>query len=120
MAGSGFRSPEKASLQGVPYGAAMMIKLTGFDQLARKLDEAAKAVAALEGEIASVKFDPIDPISIERAIEEMYARIDAKIEPWAANPLVAQLVDGLKERCREGILERAANARLGVVNNDGR
>ena len=38
--------------------------------------------------------------------------IDAKIEPWAGNPLVAQVADGMKEQYRDAIVERAAEARL--------
>jgi hypothetical protein len=89
-----------------------MIKVTGFDALTRQLDQAMKAFTALDGEIANVRFDPEDPGSIAAAVATAHAAIDEKASPYANNPLVAQVVDGLKESIRENILERAAAARL--------
>lgn len=55
-----------------------MLKMTGFDGLAKKMDEAAKALSNLDGEIATVSCDPKDPISIERAIQQVCATIEKK------------------------------------------
>lgn len=88
-----------------------MIKISGLDTLSKQLEEAQQALGELEGEL-SVSFDPDDPASIEAAIQEADASIDAKVEPWADNPLVVQAVTGLKEQYRQAIIDRAAAARL--------
>ena len=59
----------------------------GLDEFARKIEELQKAVAELDGEIASVKFDLDDPESIERAIQELNAAIDAKVAHYARNDI---------------------------------
>jgi hypothetical protein len=88
-----------------------MIKISGLDTLTKQLEEAEKAIEQLEGEL-SISFDPNDPASIEAAIQEADAAIDSKAERWAENPLVAQVVCGLKEQYRQVIIDRAAAARL--------
>lgn len=87
--------------------------LKGFDALTRKLKEAEKVAAELDGDLASVNFDPADPASIENAIQELYSVIDAKIAGYERNDLVQQIADGLKENGRNAILKKAATARLG-------
>ncbi|CEH91657.1 hypothetical protein [Xanthomonas citri] len=89
-----------------------MIKISGLDKLARQLEQAQQAFADMDGELGTVNFDPNDPASIEAAIQQVETMIDAKIEPWAGNPLVAQVADGMKEQYRDAIIERAAEARL--------
>lgn len=89
-----------------------MIKISGLDQLSRQLEQAQKAIAAIEGDLGTVNFDPNDPGSIETAIQQAEALIDAKVRPWAENPLVAQVVASLKEQYRKTIIDRAAEARL--------
>ncbi len=89
-----------------------MITVTGFDQLAQQLDDAQKALAALGDELGTVSFDPNDPTSIETAILNMEATIDDRIGEYASNPIIAPLAKQLKEKYREGIIERAAVARL--------
>lgn len=88
-----------------------MIKISGLDTLSKQLEEAQKTLAELEGEL-SVHFNPGDPASIEAAIQEAEAVVDSKVGSAAGNPLVAQMVEGLKEQYRQSILDRAAAARL--------
>lgn len=88
-----------------------MIKISGLDTLTQQLEEAQKTLAELEGEL-SVHFNPSDPASIEAAIQEAEAAVDSKVGSAAENPLVAQMVEGLKEQYRQAILDRAAAARL--------
>jgi len=88
------------------------IKITGLDQLQRKLDEASQAFQALDGEIDTLSFNPNDPASIDHAVHEMEAAIDSKAAPYNGNSLVESVVQELKERYRSAILERAAAARL--------
>jgi cell division protein ZapA (FtsZ GTPase activity inhibitor) len=89
-----------------------MFKIEGLDKLTRDLDAAQKALGELNGELGSVSMDPHDPASIEAAIQEAARLIDERVAPYASNPLVAQLVESIKENQREGLLERAAAARL--------
>ncbi|MCR6496280.1 hypothetical protein LJB71_08650 [Thermomonas sp. S9] len=89
-----------------------MIKITGLDELTRQLDQAQAAIDEIDGDLGTVSFDPHDPASIEAAIQQAKVLIDGKVQPWADNPLVAQLADGLKEQYRNAIIERAAEARL--------
>lgn len=89
-----------------------MIKISGLEQLTRQLEQAQQALGEIDGELGSVSFNPHDPASIDAAIQQADALLDAKLAPWAENPLVAQLIDGLKEQYRQAIVERAAASRL--------
>lgn len=88
------------------------MKITGFDKLNRQLEDAQKAISELDGELGSVTFTPDDPASIESAIQQVESIIDERVGRYASNPFVAPLIEGLKEQYREGIIERAAAARL--------
>lgn len=73
----------------------------GFDKLQRQLQQAQRAVAGLDGEIAEIEFDPGDQASVEAAIRQMEQAIDTKVGQNAANnPLVHQIVQGLKDQYR--------------------
>lgn len=89
-----------------------MFKMTGLDALSRELNDAQKALSELDGDLAQVSFDPEDPASIERAIQQVETAIDEKIEPYSRNEIVVSIAEELKENARETILERAAAARL--------
>lgn len=89
-----------------------MIKITGLDQLTRRLDDLQKAVASLDGELGTVKFDPQDPGSIEAAIQQMTQMIDERLGSYASEPMVEAMVSQAKEHFRTAIIERAAAARL--------
>ncbi|TCO82777.1 hypothetical protein EV699_104169 [Plasticicumulans lactativorans] len=89
-----------------------MFKIDGLDKLTRQLEQAQQALEEFDGELGTVNFDPNDPASIEAAIQQANATLEAKVSPWVDDPLVAQMVDGMKEQFREAIIERAAAARL--------
>ena len=93
--------------------------ISGLDTLNRQLADAQSALEALDGELGSVSFDPNDPASIELAIQSVGTTIDEKVAPFADNPVIAPLVEGMKEQYREAIINRAAEARLteGAENN---
>ncbi len=94
--------------------------ISGLDTLSRQLADAQMALEALDGELGTVSFDPNDPGSIEVAIQNVGAIIDEKVAPFANNPVISQLVDDMKEKYREAIIERASEARLlKEVENDG-
>ena len=89
-----------------------MFKISGLDQLTKQLEQAQQAIEEIDGELGTVTFDPNDPASIDSAIQQANATLDAKVALWANNPLVAQLIEGVKEQFRESIIQRAAAARL--------
>lgn len=86
-----------------------MIK--GLDELSRKMKELEKAIAALDGEIGSVNFDPSDPQSIEVAIQKMEQAVDERVGDYSRNDMIEGIVSEIKERYRHAILERASEAR---------
>jgi hypothetical protein len=86
--------------------------ISGLNTLSRQLADAQSALEALDGELGSVSFDPNDPASIELAIQNVWLIIDEKVVPFADNPVVSPLVEGMKEQYREAIINRAAEARL--------
>ncbi len=88
------------------------IKITGLDRLQRQLEEAGRAFQALDGDVATLSFNPDDPASIDRAIHDMEAAVDSKAAPYSGNSLVESVVEQLKENYRSALLERAAAARL--------
>ena len=89
-----------------------MSKDSGFDGLSRQLDEARQALSSIDGELGTITFDPNDPGAIEAAIQQMETILDERLASYSANPIVGPLLVGLKEKYREGIIERAAAARL--------
>lgn len=99
-----------------------MFKIEGLDKLQRQLKDAERAFQELDGELGSVTFDPHDPASIEHAVHEMTRMIDDRVGGYASNPIVGPLVDEMKVKYREAIVEKAATERLkseaGVKNGD--
>jgi hypothetical protein len=88
-----------------------MVKITGLDSLQRQFKDAQKAFGALDGQFATVSFDPDNPTSVAEAIRTMERAIDAKVAPYRSNPLVANIVPQLKEKYRAAIRERARAAK---------
>ena len=89
-----------------------MMEIRGFDKLAQQLDEAQKALSAMDGELGAVSFNPQDPASIEAALQQMESTIDERVGEYASNPIIGPLIVEMKEKYRAGIIERAAAARL--------
>lgn len=89
-----------------------MFKISGLDDLSRQLTDGQKALEALDGELGTVSFDPDDPASIEVAIQSVEAIINERLGPYADNPIIAPLAEEMKEKYREAIIDRAAEARL--------
>jgi hypothetical protein len=88
------------------------VEIKGLDKLQRDFDDASKALAALDGELGTVRFDPVDPASIDAAILEVERVVDDRVGAFADNPIVRPLVAQMKEQYRKAILDRAAAARL--------
>lgn len=89
-----------------------MVGITGFNKLQKILGDAQRALADLDGSLGSVSFDPHDPSSIEVAIAEVERMVDERLGAYVDNPIVGPLAAQMKDRYREAILERAAEARL--------
>jgi hypothetical protein len=87
-----------------------MLKITGLDNLKKQLDDAQRAFKALDGQLATVSFDPDNPASIQAAIRTMEAAVDDKVAPYRGNALVEGIIPQLKEKYRAAILERANGA----------
>lgn len=85
----------------------MSIKITSLHNFQRQLEEAQRGVEALNGTVATLKFDPADPASVQQAIRQMEAAVDGKVASYRNNPLVAKVAQAAKERFRERILKRA-------------
>jgi hypothetical protein len=96
-----------------------MFKITGLDKLSSDLEDAQKAMSAIDGDLGSVSFDPHDPASIEAAIQEVERLIDERLGSYASNPIVGPLVEGMKEQYRQGIIDKAAAARTGEDDVSG-
>jgi hypothetical protein len=96
-----------------------MFKITGLDKLSRDLEDAQKAMSEMDGELGSVSFDPHDPASIEAAIQEVERLIDERLGSYATNPIVGPLAEGMKEKYRQGIIDKAAAARSGEDDASG-
>lgn len=90
-----------------------MFKMTGLDKLSRELEDAQKALEGLDGELGSVSFDPHDPESIETAIQLMEQMIDERLGRFSGNSIVGPMAEEMKATYRQGILDKAAEARLG-------
>ena len=97
----------------------MTIKITGLDKLTRELEGAQKALAEIDGELGTVRFDPHDPASIEQAIRSMETMIDAKLSAYGKNSIIAPLAQQMKESYRLSIVEKAATARLEETTTNG-
>lgn len=89
-----------------------MLKIKGLDKLTRELDQLQKALAEVDGELGNVSFNPNDPASIEAAIVASEQMIDDRLGSYASNSTVRSIAADMKEKIREGIIERAAQARL--------
>ena len=75
-----------------------MIKISGLDTLTRNLADAQKAFEALNGELGTVSFNPNDPGSIEAAIQEVERIVDERLTPYASNPIIGPMAEGLKQK----------------------
>ncbi len=95
-----------------------MFKVTGLDKLQKNLKDAQRALSELDGELGVVNFDPNDPASIEGAIQSVNRMIDDRLGEYSSNLIVGPLAEQMKEKYRESILEKAAEARLKSDGDD--
>jgi hypothetical protein len=58
-----------------------MLKISGLDKLQKQLSPAQGAFQVLDGQLATVRFDPEDRASVQAAIATREAAVDAKVAP---------------------------------------
>ena len=68
-------------------------------------------VADLDELLAALRFDCADPVSVQGAIRETNAVIDAKVAPYGLNSRVEEGAVKLKETYRQAILSRKTTSR---------
>lgn len=96
-----------------------MFKITGLDEFARQLKDAQKALEQIDGKLGTVNFDPHDPASIEVAIAAMEQLVDEKTKQYRRNAIIGPLIDEMKIKYRQAIIENAAVLRLNKKETDG-
>ncbi|WP_312218968.1 hypothetical protein [Brevundimonas sp.] len=89
-----------------------VVKITGLGKLTKKMEELSKFAGEIDGHLGEVKFNPNDPVDIERAISEVEAMVDEKASSYSRNDAVQSIADQMKEKYRQAILEKAAAKRL--------
>ncbi|MET4728548.1 hypothetical protein ABIE09_002358 [Lysobacter enzymogenes] len=89
-----------------------MVKIKGLDALQKDLATAQRAMEAMGEELGTVQFNPTDPESIEQAIQTVNRMVDERLGMYADNFVVGPLIEQMKERYRDMILQKAAEARL--------
>ena len=94
------------------------MRITGLDKLQRDLTRASSELGAIDGDIGTVRFDPHDPASIEAAVAEAEHLVDLQLGGDDDNLILGPLADGMKASVRQGILDRAAAARLAPPDDD--
>jgi len=93
------------------------LKITGFDDLQKTLDDAQRALKSLDGDLATLRVDPNNP---ETAITEMERAVDAKLAPYRGNVIVDQIADASKEQFRNYILEQVEEAKREATEGEAK
>ena len=87
-----------------------MIKME-LDDFDRQLKEAQLTVELLNRHVDHVKFNPVDPTDIERAISEIEGMVDERLGKYRSNEIIDRFITETKKSYREQILKLAATAR---------
>ena len=90
----------------------MEFKIEGLDKLQRDLEQVSKALSALDGHIATVQFNPLDPSSVEVALAQVESAIDEKIAPFHGNKIIENLASQMKQKYHNQVLDRVSSARI--------
>ncbi|WP_248308056.1 nucleotide-binding protein [Bosea sp. AS-1] len=89
-----------------------MARASGFDKLQRELDQFAKAAKALDGDIVELKFNASSADSVETAVAEMRAAVQARVSPYLGSKMVQKMVAEVIANYEQKILERASESRI--------
>jgi hypothetical protein len=85
----------------------IIMEITGLDEFQRELSNLQHAIESLDGTLATLNFDAADPDSVNEAIRKMEAALDSKAAPYRGNATITSLIEEMKEKFRQEILERA-------------
>jgi hypothetical protein len=99
-------------------GQVTMFKIEGLDQLQQTFKDAQAALSGIDGQLGEVRFDPEDPASIEKAIEDVETMVDERLGAYSNNAIVGPLAASMKGKYRQAILDKAAEARLKQETDD--
>jgi hypothetical protein len=88
--------------------AAMTDYPTGPDGIGESEDAATEALDALRQVTITLSFDRDDPVSIEAAIRDFDAQIDAVVAPFRGNAFIEEVARQIKSECRDSLLQRIA------------
>jgi len=80
---------------------------SALKKVQREFQEAGEALEALEVEIGTIRVDPNDPQSLERALEEMKQTVDQKIACYRENQLVKTVAEKARGVFEEQLREQA-------------
>ena len=95
----------------------MSVKITGLDQLQRQLAQASEAFKSLDGTIATLRFNPHAPASIDAAHREIDEALDVKIAPYQGNRLVENVAKALREKYHAHIEKLVTEAKAQPENS---
>ena len=87
--------------------AKVKMEASAMKEVQREFKEAGEAIDALEGEIATIRVDPNDPRSLERALQEMKQAVDQKIVRYRENRLVRTIAEKARMVFEEQLREKA-------------
>jgi hypothetical protein len=79
------------------------MNIINLENFQRELEQAREVFSSLDGNIASLQFDPKNLASISLAISRIEIAIDQKVAPYRQNPLVCGMADELKKQYRAEI-----------------
>lgn len=82
-----------------------------MEKLFGELENAQKALSALDGDLGNVQFDPDQPASIQAAITQIESMIDERVSRYKRNPLVKELIQAVKSDWADQIKKDAAAKR---------
>ena len=86
----------------------MGFKLTGESEVTRNMEQLKRA---LNGAVAGLSFDPLNPQEVERALREIEMKVDLKMAPYISSPGVREIASDLKAEYRKAILQKADGAK---------
>jgi hypothetical protein len=78
------------------------------DRFGKSEDLAAEALNALRQVTITLSFDRDNPASIEAAISDFDAQIDAVVAPFRGNAFIEEVARQIKSECRDSLLQRIA------------
>lgn len=88
------------------------MKVTGFEAIKKKTNQLAKFIEEIDGELASVSFDPANSETIEATLQQINDTIDETSKSYERNDWIQNLAARLKGHARSNLLEKAALARM--------